>query len=286
MNGEQEVKKSLTNAELNQYVTNNLHSTLSSIGYSSELLSDVLNDLPRVDVDAVIQKHSKELHDIHNVHFFEELVPAYFARYVIPEIPSEGKTLDLGCGTGVLIKKIVQERGQEVVGIDISSYPEWIEARLAGVRFEVVGEAELVLFLNNEKPQTVVMTWTLHHMEYAEQERYLQTLYSALESRARFVILEDSYSDTLTPENGEQVYKDFMHWDKDKRRSIMGAYDWVANRILEQRDKVPMPFTYRTVEEWSSLLSKVGFTVAKAKFIGFPENRDINTPQSLLVAVK
>lgn len=66
----------------------------------------------------------------------------------------------------------------------------------------------------------------------------------------------------------------------------MAIYDWVANRILAKREKVPMPFSYRDLEMWVSLTEKIGFTTITKRFIGFPDNRDINTPQSLLIIEK
>ena len=66
----------------------------------------------------------------------------------------------------------------------------------------------------------------------------------------------------------------------------MGIYDWVANNVLEQRDWVDIPLSYRTLEEWEKLFMASGFKIIKKKYIGFPAKRDINTPQSLIVLMK
>ena len=77
-----------------------------------------------------------------------------------------------------------------------------------------------------------------------------------------------------------------MEWNPNQRKNIMSVYDWVANRVLAQREKVPIPCAYRTLEEWSNILEKKGFKTVMQKFIGFPNDRDINSPQSLIVAEK
>lgn len=100
------------------------------------------------------------------------------------------------------------------------------------------------------------------------------------------MVLEDSYSTELPPENDIGVYDFFMKFNEDDRRKIMGVYDWVANKVLAQRDKVDIPLTYRTLEEWEKLFMDIGFKIIKKKFIGFPEKRDINTPQSLLIVMR
>ena len=123
-------------------------------------------------------------------------------------------------------------------------------------------------------------------MEYDEQERYLGYIHENLKIGAKIVVLEDSYSTDLVPENGADKYKGFMEWNPNQRKNIMSVYDWVANRVLAQREKVPIPCAYRTLEEWSNILEKKGFKTVMQKFIGFPNDRDINSPQSLIVAEK
>lgn len=123
-------------------------------------------------------------------------------------------------------------------------------------------------------------------MKHDEQERYIQYLHDVLATGARLVVLEDSYSIKLSPENDIGVYNSFMKFSEDNRRKIMGVYDWVANKVLAQRYKVEIPLTYRTLEEWERLFIDKGFSITKKKFIGFPDKRDINTPQSLLIVTK
>ena len=123
-------------------------------------------------------------------------------------------------------------------------------------------------------------------MRYDEQERYLKTIFGIMKPGSKIIILEDSYSEELPPENGEDRWRAFMKWPQDDRRKIMSVYDWVANRVLAKREHVPIPFGYRTMEEWIRLCEEVGFKLNSKKFIGFPSQRDINTPQSLIIFEK
>ncbi|MCA9485820.1 MAG: hypothetical protein KC506_03170, partial [Nanoarchaeota archaeon] len=100
------------------------------------------------------------------------------------------------------------------------------------------------------------------------------------------VALEDSFSTELVPKEDIGVYDSFSKLSNEEKVSTMSIFDWVANRILERRDKIPIPFGYRTLEDWQALFEKIGFKVIKKIFIGFPENRDVNTPQSLIVVRK
>jgi len=77
-----------------------------------------------------------------------------------------------------------------------------------------------------------------------------------------------------------------MNLDSSERKIVMSTYDWIANRILARRKSVPIPFGYRTLEDWQKLCKEIGYKTIDKVFIGFPDKRDINTPQSLLIIGK
>lgn len=281
------ISELLINKEVHDYVVSSLQISLSSIGFSKNLVSELTHNIKGLEVKEFGKKYSDELHKIYSIGFFQKLVPKYFSRNVVPEIPPSSEVLDLGCGTGILAKILAEEnKFQHITGIDLHLSPEWELFKNPKITFKVVSEKDFPSFLSKEKPDTVILTWVLHHMKRDEQERYIGYLYKTLKSNARLVVLEDSYSTELLPENNIGVYSSFMKFVEEDRYRIMGAYDWVANKVLEQRDEIDIPLTYRTLEEWEKLFTANRFSVIKKKFIGFPEDRDINTPQSLLIVSK
>lgn len=281
------VRDVLSDEKLHRFTAATLNESMRYLGFSEALISEFLHNLNNLDVPAFIEKHKSELEDIELGHFFRELVPEYFSTYVVPEVPEKGKILDLGCGLGTLLGRLVARgTNRALVGIDIKASPEWESLERENVRMEVIKEDAFLPFLENEQPDIVTATWVFHHMEYDEQERYLRSLYAALKEGAAVVVLEDSYAQTLSPESGEVRYEAFMELSPDERLKVMGALDWIANRIFSMRTTMPVPFAYRTLEDWKRLFEEVGFTVTKTRFLGFPENRDVNTPQSVLVAHK
>lgn len=280
-----DVKEILKDTDLSSFIVENLRSSLSSIGFSGKFLDALLKDLGNISIKNFGEKWNDELQQKYSIGFFQNLVPKYFSSYVVSATPSSHKIVDVGCGTGILAKLYAQdERFEQVVGIDINPYPEWKIFRNEKIKFEVVDEIAFTNFLTAERPDSIVLTWTLHHMEYEEQERYLGYIHDYLSTGAKIVVLEDSYSTDLTPENGTEKHAKFMDWNTEQREKIMSVYDWVANRVLAQRGKVPIPCAYRTLEDWGVLLESKGFKTIAQKFIGFPNDRDINTPQSLIVA--
>ena len=272
----------LANSSLKDFIVANFQESLVSIGFSKKLIDTLTSNLSNLEISRFQSDFSDELEKIYCIGFFQKIVPAYFEQFVIPEIP-EGKVLDVGCGTGILIKKLSEVGFHDLVGIDINEYPEWQSFSSRGARFEVVSENQFPKFLVEHQPDAITLTWALHHMRYDEQERYLKMIFEKMKDGSKIVVLEDSYSEELHPENSEERWRTFMKWPESARKKIMSVYDWVANRVLAKREHVPIPFGYRTMEEWIKLFTKIGYGLISRKFIGFPDQRDINTPQSLLI---
>lgn len=269
------------------FITTSLRESMTNLGFSDTLRDEFLANIDTLNVADFIEEHKDELQQIQNEHFFGELVPIYFKENVIPEIPPRGKVLDLGCGPAILIWCLIERgKNKEIVGMDIMPNARWNTISPKDARLEVVQESEFLPYLEKEQPDHVAVTWVFHHMEYEEQKRYLSALYNVLKPGATIIVLEDSYSETLPPESGKERYERFMQWSREDRHKIMGALDWIANRVFSMRTTMPVPFAYRTLEDWKKVFEEAGFTVTKSRFLGFPDDRDINTPQSLLVAQK
>lgn len=278
------VKYFMTNQRLAGFIIKNLNKSLKDIGFSPSFIKDLLMALPDIDINRFQLKYGEELKRVYTLGFFQKIVPDYFQKHVFPEMENQGVILDIGCGTGILAERLSKINGvKKVIGVDINPYPEWNDFKSDKVEFKVVKEENFEKFFNSVKINQIVLTWTLHHMEYNEQLRYLKMLHHSINPKTKIIILEDAFSETLTPTYGFDKYKEFMKLSSNDRKKVMSVYDWVANRILAQRKKVAIPFCYRTLEGWLQLCENIGFVTINKKFIGFPDKRDINTPQSLFV---
>lgn len=277
----------IANKKLYDYVMNNLQSSLSSIGFSDEFVNYFVNNFSGLDFEDFYNKFGEEISKVYDIGFFQKIVPEYFNKEVIPHIPESNIILDLGCGTGILIHSLSNsQKFKKLIGIDINKYAEWEQFKNPKIEFKIIAENEFGDFLKKTQPDNVILTWTLHHMDYEEQSRYLKELFKIINVGSRLIILEDSYSEKLSPRSGKIIYDSFMELNSSERKTVMSVYDWIANRILARRKSVPIPFGYRTLEEWQNLCEGIGYKTIEKVFIGFPDKRDINTPQSFLIVEK
>ncbi len=278
------VRDVYSNSELKEFLKHRFEKPMRHFGYSDELINEFLSNIDTLNIATFDKKHHAEIESVRTNLFFNVFTKKYFEQCVVPEIPRGGKVLDVGCGRGMLIELLLTRGENEVVGIDIFDSPEWSGLRDRGVQLEVVEEKNFLEFISKVMPDIVTLTWVLHHMEYGQQCRYLQSLHSVLRKGARVVVLEDAYSEVVPPEFGHELAEDFMVWSREDRHKIMGALDWTANIIFGQKTAMPVPFAYRTLEEWELLFNKIGFKIIRKRYLGFPDNRDVDTAQSVFIA--
>ncbi len=277
----------ISDKKLYNYIIGNLESSLASIGFSNKFINYFKHDFSKLDFKDFYKQFSEEIHEVYDINFFQRIVPDYFNKEVVPHIPESNTILDLGCGTGILLHTIAKNQKLEnLIGIDINKYAEWEQFQNPKIKFEIVKENEFKDFLKKTQPDNIILTWTLHHMNYETQPKYLEEIFEISNVGSRLIILEDSYSEQISPRNGQSIHNSFMKLDSSERKTVMSVYDWIANRMLARRKSTPIPFGYRTLEEWQNLCEGIGYKTIEKVFIGFPNKRDINTPQSLLIIEK
>lgn len=279
-----EILEKISDDNIYHYIISNINSGLSSIGFSNEFVSYFVDNFRSLNFEEFYKKFDKEITEVYDVGFFQKIVPDYFTKEVIPHIPASKTVLDIGCGTGILMNRLSEsQKFDNLIGIDINRYAEWKEFKKNSIKFKVVREREFGNFLEKSKPDNIILTWTLHHMEYQEQIRYLKEIFSTLNDGSRLIVLEDTYTEQFAPKYGENLYESFMQLNPVERKIVMSVYDWIANRILARRQKIPIPCGYRSLEEWQNLCEDIGYKTIDNIFIGFPDKRDINTPQGLFI---
>jgi ubiquinone/menaquinone biosynthesis C-methylase UbiE len=139
-----------------------------------------------------------------------------------------GQTLlDLGAGTGFISRWLRDHAGVRPTLTDVVSYQNR-EQSLEFIRLENPFSVPVA----NASFDVVMLLFVFHHVDtHADQERLLDEAVRI--ARSRIVVLED------TPETRLD-------------RMFNRAWDW----LLNQRHRVPTPFTFRRTEEWIQLFKE------------------------------
>jgi len=270
------------------YCKKQLYRSLSYIGFSKAFCDSFIPNLDHLDFDTFHQKFDAEINDVRNGTYVPVMKAKYFAEEIIPSIPSSKLVLDIGCGKGILAKQLASShRFDKIIGCEWNSCPDWkdvIQEYPDKVEFYVVRDDVFPSFIKAHNPDVLVLTWVLHHMECPTQHKYMKNMFDTMNSGARVVILEDGLSTVLSSEIGQDDHDEFMTFSHQERQDILTIYDWVGNIFLSRR-AMPIPATYRTMEEWESFFSEIGFNILSKRYIGWPL-KSVIAPQELFVLEK
>lgn len=145
-------------------------------------------------------------------------------------LDGDKKILDLGCGSGILAKKIEERKGVEVFGIDI------FDGRLEKIPFKQF-DGEKIPFSDNSY-DVVLIAFVLHH---ANNPRTL--LLEAKRVSKKIIIFED------IPEKILGKIRCFIHW-----------ISW--NLFFGKRF---IKFNFFSEKEWEKIFRELGFIVLEKK---------------------
>jgi len=141
------------------------------------------------------------------------------------------KVLDVGCGNGVVSKVLIETLNFDLTGTDILDY------RKENIPFKKM-ETKNKLPFDDNSFQFVMLNDILHHAEDIEK-----------------LIIESS---RLAPN---------LLIFEDKESILLKILDVGLNYLY--CNKMPVPFNFKTEEEWCLLFKKLGFNYEKAE-ISYP----------------
>ena len=152
-------------------------------------------------------------------------------RRVLPHLEGGWEVLDLGSGTGRLMRWLTSRVELRPTLADVVEFGN----RVGGFPYVRLDDPLETPF-EDRSFDAVLMLFVLHHVAgWDEQEALLRE--AARVSRRRIILIED------TPLSGTD-------------RLFNTAWDWALNL----RHGVPKPFSFRTVEGWRQVFRRLGLT--------------------------
>jgi SAM-dependent methyltransferase len=152
---------------------------------------------------------------------------------IAPHLEGGQTMLDLGAGTGFMARWLRDKAGVRPTLCDLVDYGN----RDATLPFVLQADPTRVPF-EDASFDVVLLMFVFHHMERLEEQEHL--LDEAVRiARQRVIIAEDTPGSMLD-------------------RALNTAWDW----LLNIRHGVPTPFTFRSVEQWTTLFKERNVSIA------------------------
>jgi SAM-dependent methyltransferase len=168
---------------------------------------------------------------------------------LLTRLPDRSRVLDVGCGAGVPVAKVLADSGHQVTGVDIS------EVQVARARERVPGatfvQADVTtLELLAGEFDAVLSFYALIHIPVEEQEALLQRIGTWLRPGGLFVATVGATAWAGAEENwlGGDVPMWWSHADADATRAWIEA----AGLVVERAEFVPEADSGHTLI-WASL---------------------------------
>ncbi len=195
--------------------------------------------------------------------------------------------VDIGCGNNMLAKAIYETAGvSKVIGTDVVK--GGYQNRGAAVEFRLQ-KSPTQIPVEDKSADVVLLTSMIHYLDDSEISKILSEARRILKPGGRMIIIEDAYSEALPTEG--TLAKEFSRLGEIEKYAAMALIEYIGGKIIPEaitgaRVSYSSPFNFKTLEQWSGILSENGFAVKTSKYLGFPMGRFHLNPQSILVAEK
>lgn len=124
-------------------------------------------------------------------------------RIINKKTPKGGKVLDLMCGTGYLLGKIINIRPDlELTGLDWDpGFIRFAKRNYKNINFIL---SDVLKWKNNVKHDLIICTAGIHHLPYDKQETFIKNLSKAVKKDG-YVITADPYIEDYKNELGRKI---------------------------------------------------------------------------------
>ena len=150
--------------------------------------------------------------------------------YVIKNVPTGGKVLDLLCGTGYLLGELQKKRPDiKYAGVDLEK--EYIDYA-SKIYPEIMFKTEnAISWHSDQKFDAVLCTGGLHHIPYKSQKEFINKI-STLTQKSGFAIIGDPYIDSYSNEKERKIAAAKLGYEYLVATIKNGASDDVINAAV------------------------------------------------------
>lgn len=178
------------------------------------------------------------------------------------------RVVDFGCGDNLLGALLLEQAPhvRSVVGVDVVLPQAGIPAQ-AGLMF-VHHDGSTQLREASASVDTIIARYSLHHLKLSEHPMLMAEFARVLRPGGRLIVVEDTYSRTLSPLCANSLSQRLMSLDNDEILLALALMD--ASSALLYEETMQFPFSFRSIEEWCAECAAHGLETEQLLFWGVP----------------
>ena len=187
-----------------------------------------------------------------------------------PLIPGK-QVLDYGCGSGYLAARL-DKAGYAVMTTDVLDY-RYPDAR--HLPFKAMQSPSDISYPDDSADVALIQA-VLHHIDADALPTVLNKLRRV---SSHLLIKEDTYGVRLDLEGASEametqpLMRRFLGFPLQTQCKVLALIDYYANVIAQGVPEMHMPFSFRTPDQWVTVLEESRFRVTRSLVVGFEPGR-------------
>ena len=179
--------------------------------------------------------------------------------------------LDVGCGNGNMAYFFLDDDNVNYTGTDVY-LPNDIDSCLISsknISF-LLQDSPVNIPVLDESMDIILIIDMLHHIEFKDQSNFLEDIYRKLKPDGRVIIFEYCFSEKEKGILNNEATNEYNKLTIMEKMNYLLLMDWLSNILFLNRT-MPMPYSFKTKEEWELMFKKLNFNIESSKYLGFPE---------------
>jgi SAM-dependent methyltransferase len=142
--------------------------------------------------------------------------------------------------------------------------------------------------LEKESVDSVILSTVLHHINPFVRLQLVIHLKEILRNGGRLILIEDTYPENPTEMDiHNSLDERFLSFGDHQKKQIISFLDWWGNRLMKNSRDIPLPCTFKSMEEWETYFSEVGLKLVEKHYLGIPDmHTHVMAPKGILIFEK
>ncbi len=139
--------------------------------------------------------------------------------------------------------------------------------------------------LEHNSVDSVIMSTMLHHITPFTRLKLMTHVKEILRQGGRLVLIEDSYPENPTEKDiNNSLDERYLAFNNYQKKKILSFFDWWGNRLMKNSRDIPLPCTFKSMEEWEEIFGEMGLKLVQKHYLGIPDmHTHIMAPKAIMI---